>query len=291
MVQRIPGWIAASLILLAVTVNAPAQQSSNPAQDSAENSGMIAKTSVGLPAEIEQLVIPGDLLQVSPLENRNAPFVLRILQSYPHGTDHRYDLEFYALEPGRYNLSEFLQRSDGSPAPPADLWVEVESTLPAGQVLPETLAAEKTPVLGGYRTAWILGSIFWLGGLAAILLWLQPNESLPTEIIRPQLSLADRLRPLIEKASTGTLRGDEQSILERTCIAFWAEHLKVSDLPPGDLIRFLKQHETSGPFINQLETWLHQPGQRLPVDIEPWLAPYKGVTRIPAELGDQERGS
>ncbi len=291
MVQQMLGWIAASLIPLATTVSFAAQQSPTPQEDGRAKTEVIAKTSVGLPAEIEQLVIPGGLLQVSPLENRNAPFVLRILQSYPHGTDHRYDLEFYALEPGRYNLSEFLQHADGNPAALADLWVEVESTLPAGQVLPETLDAEKPPALGGYRTAWILGSILWLGGLAAILLWLQPDVSLPTETIRPQLSLADRLRPLIEKASTGTLRGEEQALLERTCIAFWAERLKVSELPPGELIRFLKQHEKSGPFMNQLETWLHQPGQRLPVDIEPWLAPYKGVTEIPTELGDQERGS
>src|SRR5438876_7853227 len=71
-------------------------------------------TTVGMPARIEQLVLPGSELEVKPLEDRRQPVVLRIVTSYPHGTAFRYDLVYYSLEPGEFDLRDYLRRKDGS---------------------------------------------------------------------------------------------------------------------------------------------------------------------------------
>ena len=51
-----------------------------------------------------QIVLPGSELEALPIEDRNAPVVLRIVASYPHGTARRYDFEYYGLEAGRFDL-------------------------------------------------------------------------------------------------------------------------------------------------------------------------------------------
>src|SRR5947209_3251476 len=92
---------------------------------------------VGMPARIDQVVLPGPELEVRPAEDRKAPVVLRILSTYPHGTAFRYDFVYYGLEPGTFDLKDYLRRKDGAPVgalPP--LRVEVRSVLPPGQVLP-----------------------------------------------------------------------------------------------------------------------------------------------------------
>src|SRR6516162_1558386 len=103
-------------------------------------------STVGMPAKIEQLVLPGPELEAKPLEDRRAPVVVRITGVYPHGTAFRYDLVYYALEPGDYDLRNFLRRKDGAalgdlPAIP----VRVDPVLPPGQIEPNALALARSP--------------------------------------------------------------------------------------------------------------------------------------------------
>ena len=95
-------------------------------------------TTVGVPATIEDHVLPGPELEVKPLDDRDAPFVLRIVETYPHGESHRYTFEYYALEPGSYNLTDYLQPKDAQPAAELpSLLVNVEASLPPlGSVSP-----------------------------------------------------------------------------------------------------------------------------------------------------------
>src|SRR5262249_48303797 len=55
-------------------------------------------TTVGMPARIDQLVLPGPELEAKPVEGK-APIVLRVVATYPHGTAFRYDLVYYGLDP------------------------------------------------------------------------------------------------------------------------------------------------------------------------------------------------
>src|SRR5262249_12893006 len=119
-------------------------------------------STVGMPARIGQFVLPGPELEARPQEDRLAPVVLPVGTVYPHGTAFRYDLEYYGLEPGTFDLKDSLRCKDGSP--PGDLpaiRVTIEPMLPAGQVLPHALEAKAPPAIGGYRLALIVGGILW----------------------------------------------------------------------------------------------------------------------------------
>ena len=72
------------------------------------------ETSVGMVARIDQIVLPGTELEARPLDDRAKPVVLRIVSVYPHGTDFRYDLAYYVLDPGTFDLKDYLRRRDSS---------------------------------------------------------------------------------------------------------------------------------------------------------------------------------
>lgn len=237
----------------------------------------VATSNVGMPQRIEQVVIPGSLLEVKPLEDRHAPLVLRIAKSYPHGSDHRYDLEYYALEPGSYDLTQYLQRVDGSTHDLDPLTVEVASTLPSGQVTPYPLQPSALPTLGGYRVALVLGFIVWLAGLTYFLLTMRRRLPPLEPVATRQRSLADRLRPLVRRARDGSLDDGQKAQLERLLIAYWYRRLKLNDMPPGEAFAKLKSHPQAGPLLTQLEQWLHAPNADPNVNLDSLLEPYEAA--------------
>lgn len=245
----------------------------------------LAISTVGIAKRIDQIVIPGGKLQAKPLQDRHQAFVLRVIEVYPHGTDNRYDLEFYALEPGVYNLSEYLTRTDANAneALPS-LSVQVDATLPAGQITPSKLATAPLPALGGYRAFWFVGALIWLGGLYA-LLNVGRKRSVPEEaVIAKQATLADRLRPLVQSARDGTLASEQRAALERVLIAYWCQRLQLSDVAPGKVISKLREHAEAGPLVRSLEEWLHCPDPPNTVDIDVLLKPYAEVRDMDFEV-------
>ena len=250
-----------------------------------DNAGPLAISTVGIAKRIDQIVIPGSKLQAKPLQDRHQAFVLRMIEVYPHGTDNRYDLEFYALEPGEYNLAEYLTRTDAnsSEALP-NLLVRVDATLPAGQITPSKLATAPLPTLGGYKAFWFVGAILWLGGLYA-LLNVGRKRSVPEEaVVAKQASLADRLRPLVQSARDGTLAPEQRAALERVLIAYWCKRLQLSDVAPGKVMTKLREHAEAGPLVRSLEEWLHCPDPPKSVDIDVLLKPYAEVRDMDFEV-------
>ena len=245
----------------------------------------LAISTVGIAKRIDQIVIPGGKLQAKPLQDRHQAFVLRVIEVYPHGTDNRYDLEFYALEPGEYNLAEYLTRTDtNSTEALPSLLVRVDATLPAGQITPSKLAAAPLPVLGGYRAFWFVGAVLWLGGLYA-LLNVGRKRSVPEEaVVVKHASLADRLRPLVQSARDGTLASEQRAALERVLIAYWCQRLQLSDVAPGKVMSKLREHAEAGPLVHSLEAWLHCPDPPKSVDIDVLLKPYAEVQDMDFEV-------
>ena len=163
--------------------------------------GRPALASVGMPVRIENLVLPGSELEVKPLDDRRAKIVIRITSVNKHGTAHRYDLTYYGLEPGTYDLREYLQRKDGTPLgelPP--IVVTVQSILPPGQILPSDLSPRTVPSFGGYSWVLIAAGVLWLLVFLTIL-FAGRKKLLYAELVSDErVSLADRLRPLVERA-------------------------------------------------------------------------------------------
>jgi hypothetical protein len=236
----------------------------------------VRTSTVGLPVRINQLVLPGTELEVKPPERRT-PVVLRIVNVWPHGTAFRYDLEYYGLEPGTFDLKDYLRRKDRSSA--ADLPaipVIVQSVLPPGQVLPGELPRQPSPRLGGYRTALIAAGALWVAGLAAILLVGRRRRKAAAVAAKP-LTLADRLRPLVEGAVAGRLPPGRLAELERTLIVYWGRRLNLRERKPAEALAVLRQHPEAGPLLRQLEIWLHQPAGAGKIDVAGLLAPYQNV--------------
>lgn len=236
---------------------------------------------VGYPARIDGLVLPGAELETKPLTDRRGPIVVRIVNSYRHGSAFRYDLEYYGLEAGSFDLKDYLRRKDGSsiaslPAIP----VEIRSVLPPGQVLPNELGAKSPPRLGGYQLVLIGLGVFWMLGLLAIF-YLGRGKKRDEALAgaRPR-TLADHLRPLIEGAIAGRLTPAQLAELERSLVVYWGRRLNVSERKPAEALAELRKHPEAGGLLGQLETWLHRPGAHKHVDIVALLEPYRD---IPAE--------
>jgi hypothetical protein len=232
-----------------------------------------------MPEKIEQLVLPGPELEVKPIEDRRLPVIVRIAACYPHGSAFRYNIVYHALEPGRYDLKDYLRRKDGSPA--ADLPqipVLVEAVLPPGQVEPHPLAMGSSPWLGGYRLLVVMAALAWCAGLAVILLaGRRRRVALQAQADRPA-TLADRLRPLVDAALAGTLSTDRHAELERLLIGYWRGRLNLEQLAPARMMAVLRDHDEAGPLVRQLEDWLHRPpGTAGPVDVAALLKPYQGI--------------
>lgn len=238
----------------------------------------VRQTTVGISATIEQLVLPGTELEAVPLEDRDAPIVLRVIATFPHGTAFRYDLVYYGLDPGRFDLKDYLRRKDGTSTddlPP--LPVEIVSILSPGQVLPNALEARGSPRLGGYRLLLVVAGVSWVIGLLVILLVRRKRRRQEQIDSQRQLTLADRLRPIVERAVNGKLGDGQQAVLERLLLAYWRRRLHLQDMKPAAAIAQLREHEDAGRLLRQLEIWLHQPGTAESVDVAELLKPYQDL--------------
>ena len=229
---------------------------------------------VGMRAVVEGVVLPGTELVPAPTTLK-APLALRVLRTWPHGELLRYDVEWTALEPGRYDLAKALVRKDGSPlAGLPEVWVEATSVL-AKDVRE---VSEPPPVapqrLDGYaRLQWTLGAL-WGIGLLAILFVGRKRKAAPTAAAAAP-TLADRLRPLCEAVARGDASSGAKAELERLLVAFWRQRLGLGEQKADAAIAAIKAHAEAGALLRAVELWLHAPAAQAPADLPGLLAPYR----------------
>ena len=241
---------------------------------------------VGRSVTYEQVVIEGPELEIKPIDDETE-VVVRIKEVYPHGSAFRYTFEVYGLEPGTFDVLDFLQSSeDVQLSSPPSITLNVRRTLPPGQLEPKPLEFGRTPWLGGYRTALIVIGIAWLAGL----IWLirvgraRVGDEIPSS--DQTLSTADRLRPLVCDALAKKLDDNQKAVLERLLLAHWREQLKLTDKEPLAALAALREHEEAGSLLRSLEDWLHRPDPPKDVDVESLLRPYANVSS--ARMRDDE---
>lgn len=249
-------------------------------------------TTVGMPGRLVDLILPGPELEVIPI-GRDAPVVVRILQTIGHGEGQmRYELEYYCLEPGKFDLTQYLRRTDGSSTqdlPPVA--VHVQGQLGDGQVKPNPLESQPTPWIGGYKTWLMLGGVVWVIGLLG-LLFVGRRKKIAKSQLQQQPCLADRLRPLVHQAMQGELPQAQRAQLERMLLTYWRDKLNLNETDASQAIVELRSHETAGELLRQLESWLHMPADRRTiVDIAEVLKPYRDVVAPPPTLSSELRGA
>ena len=237
-----------------------------------------------MPIEIVDVILPGGELEAittKGTEETDVPGVVRIVRATPHGDDYRYSFVFYGLDPGEYNLADYLTPLAGEAAhdlPPIP--VKVTTLLPAGQIEPNGLNTGKLPRLGGYRNALWIAGIVW-GTILMLLIFANRKKAVVLSAdAERQATFADHLRPILQSASRGDLSTEQQSRLERLLLSYWKERLGVSDLSPANAMAALRDDDEAGKLVRQLEDWLHRPDPPASVDVEALLAPYRSVANL-----------
>lgn len=235
------------------------------------------EATVGMRAYVEQVVIEGPELIAAPTTSK-APLIVRVLATWPHGAHLRYDLEWVGFEEGRYNLTDYLARKDGTSMDGVTpLTVEVASVLPADMFEPSELEPERGRRLGGYSTQQVIFGVGWALGLVAILFAGRKRRvQAPPPATQP--TLADRLRPLVERVSRGDAADHEKAELERLLVAFWRARLDLGDKKVAEAVMAIRADEQAGALLRHVEAWLHAPTPPAGVDIGALLEPYRAVT-------------
>ncbi|MCC7011824.1 MAG: hypothetical protein IT454_04605 [Planctomycetes bacterium] len=247
-------------------------------------SGLQAQDSstVGMPARLRDLVLPGTELEVVNGDSR-APVALRIVAARPHGDGFRYELEYWGLDPGAHDLRPYLRRKDGtSTADLPAIAVQVNSVLAEpGLVAPHDPAPNVVPGFGGYRTWMVAGGVAWAVGLIALLAAGRKRHGVLRAAPQRPRTLAEHLRPLVERAMRGELSREERSQLELSLVAYWRRRLALDERRPTEMLSELRRHAEAGPLLQSLEDWLHRPEPARDVDLQRLLAPYRD---LPAEV-------
>ena len=266
-----PSWLLAALFL-AVARGQAAEPSVPPAAVRPD------VPTVGMEGRLE-VTLPGAPLEARSVDEKSL-IILRVAGTFPHGTLTRYDLRYIGLEPGRYDLRDYLRRPDGSPPgelPP--LPVEIAGLLPkthSGELVERPLGV--LGLFGGYRDTLVAAGVAWIAGLVAF--WVgrrRPDAPAAAPVTAPPPSLAERLRPLVEQATRGQLPAEGKAQLERLLLTHWRERLALGDLDPAQAIARLRPHPEAGRLLTALEDWLHRPPGTTRVDVNALLAPYREV--------------
>jgi len=231
---------------------------------------------VGAAGNIDQIILPGSELAAKPLIP-NSPMVVRIVRAFPHGDSFRYDIVFHGLEPGKYNLADWLVRKDGSSTDDLpEIPVEVTSLLPPGQVEPNELETGWIPRLGGYRNVMIGAIVLWsLILLGLIFLGQKQPEAAKEE--EKRVTLADMLQTRLEAAFENRMGKEQYAELERMLYAYWRKRLELESLDPASALRHIHDHPEAGPLMQQLEQWMHNPAPDKDVDLAILLEPFRNL--------------
>jgi hypothetical protein len=231
-----------------------------------------------------EVALPGTRLQPKPVHERTL-VIVRIADTRPHGTLTWYDLRYIALVPGHYDLRDHLRRTDGGPTTdlPA-LPVRALGLLPdphSGQLVEP--ASHTLSIFGRYRVLlWSAAGLWLVTGTLLFALRRHRRPSVPCAALPPTITLADRLRPLIEQAADGRLSAEGKAQLERLLLTYWHERLDLHVPDYAETLPKLHAHPEAGPLLRSLESWLHRPPGSAQVDVPALLAPYRESATGPA---------
>jgi len=237
----------------------------------------ILERAIGIEGDVA-VALPRSDYQPRPLDDRT-PLILRV-ESVKPGSDGRftYALHYIGLEPGTYQLSDYLVHPDGSLAKEiGGEVVQVRSVLPPDHdgVL-NAYVPQPFPWFGGYRMFLGFLALLWLGGIG-MFIYLGRNRT-PVVVplpVPPPPTYAQRMQPFVEAAAAGNLSATGQAELERLLTGFWRDKLALPERRMADALAQLKLHPEAGALLRALERWLHHPGGSTREEVSNLLKPYR----------------
>ncbi|MBN2210064.1 MAG: hypothetical protein JW709_01595 [Sedimentisphaerales bacterium] len=234
---------------------------------------------VGIEGAIEA-VLPAANLQAAPLEEKPR-LILRIAATTLTDDGRtKYDLRYIGLAPGSYNLANYLVAPPGQTLPslPA-IPVTVKSILPEnheGGLVSSEL--QKITLPGGYTFFFVMTWVCWALLLIPLIFVGRPKKQ--TALVEEPVyipTLADLLRPLVQRALDGQMTLSDKTHLERLLMNYWCTRLHLGREPMITTVEQLKQHPQAGELLRHLEHWLHEPPGRHKVDLAEILSPYQKI--------------
>ena len=242
----------------------------------------------GLTAKFQFKHSRGDLRSVDD-QSIDAPVLVRLEKSLSETngdqpSSHDYTLWFFGAVAGDYELSDYVVGSDGLPLPEAEalsgLRVRVVSELPPSQGT--SLYEIDDPALrlrGGYRAGLAALGLAWLS-VPFIWAYFRWRNRPPVVIEEPIAvpTLADQIRPLVQRAYEGKLSVEEQSRMEFVLYRFWQQRV---GLPESMMtaLPVLRQHTEAGELLRTFEAWVHAPDNARPEldseTLDQLLLPYR----------------
>ncbi|MEM1451930.1 MAG: hypothetical protein AAGI22_22665 [Planctomycetota bacterium] len=242
----------------------------------------IAATTVGMRVRVEEIVIPGPQLRARPVADPGrADVIVRVVNVFQHGDGWRYNLEITPFVEGRFDLRDHLQTLDEEPpieSPP--LYVEARAVLPGGVMEPNAIEVPDASNVGGYSSRMIALGALWVAVLLGLIFLGRASrgDSADGDEAEP-VTLADRLRPLVEEARSGELTTGRRAELERLLLAHWRERRDLTGVHVAEAVSRLRRDEEAGPLFLQLEEWLHRPATDgdAAVDVAALLEPYRNA--------------
>lgn len=244
------------------------------------------------------ILLPRKDCAVAPY-SPNTPLLLRVTSITPaENGQFRYQLRFSGLENGTFNLTDYLVTPDGERLREPVEAVTVRSLIPATATyaaleLDAPPTKKPTPYFGIlilFALAWSACGIFLFREALHSLFRLvfKPRKHVEEETkseehpIAPPQTLADLLRPLIEKAALKTITAEEKSRLEQIIFLYWGKFLEIDYLDSVEQLRRILEHPTAGELLKTVEQWLYQPESLITKEeITAALQPYMD---LPASL-------
>jgi len=263
---------------------------------------LAAETTIGMEAKLVYRV-PVELGAVMARGYRaGAPMALRVAdirrvavdggQAGQGGEVYEFDLRFIPLKAGLYDLRDGLERVSGLPvrALPA-AYVKGISLLPEDHDLSLIDSPTVAPArFGGYQMAVYMGAGAWAVPLVAWGAWRVLKRKKLVEPPPPEPTLADVLRPLIERIIAGESSVGDRARLELLLIAYWKDRLAIGGLKHFAAVERLRADPQAGALLRQTDAWLHAGRPDGQVDVAALLEPYRGVAMVNVAAGEGGAG-
>lgn len=232
--------------------------------------------SVGAPGYIDEILLPGTELTGKPISDIDT-MVVRVVKALPTGDGFRYEIRFQGLEAGKFDLSKWLIRKDGSSTDDLPkIEIEILSLLPPGQITPNELETGWIPRLGGYRRLAVGVGVLWIFGLLSLIFFGRKKKEVKQED-KPETTVADLIRARLNAALENKVDPKQYAELERILFGLWQRKLGLEKMPLDQALRHIRNNDAAGPMMQQLERWMHSPNANDDVNLAELLKPYKDM--------------
>jgi len=218
----------------------------------------VPSTEVGISTTLEDVFISGSLVRAKLIADSMTPVVLRVLSSEPMDGGFKYDLEYYALEPGDHNLAGYLERTQGGAGLPDVMVRAVTSLADPNAIELRGQVYRATSWFPWYTVTMGLAVFAWCAGLWWLLMSGKKAAVPEHHDVAQTLTAIEQLVARVGVRQSHQLNNTEQAELERLVYLIWRE-LKGIDADAAEAVLSLKGDPQAGPMLRKFEQWLHAP--------------------------------